>query len=511
LLVVAPHPDDDILAAGGLIHRAVRRGSAVRVAFMTIGDGYMLAAARLAGVVDPGPEDYVALGGHRRDEAVAALASLGVGERSVVFLGYPDQGTARILDGGHWGPGEPYRSRYTERDACPYPFVLTPGAPYCGQQIVSDVIRVIQGFWPDVILLPHPADTHDDHWATYAWWLYALERMDYVSATGAEVVCYMVHSGLDWPAPWGYQPDEQLRPPEGRAQPAMMWMRVDLEEEERVAKLRALEQHRSQMGLSGPFLKSFVRANELFCLVPGFDVVGDGADGGARPIAGPGGSGGGGALEPGPVHGFPRVFPPGGEIRSTVVSRADEGLLVTMELGWRPSASIDYQLRVAPCSGHGKEGSIVDPLVYRPFWPEGLARAVRREGVEDSEDREDLEEEGWPDEPEWPEEEDLQELAASRGLRGFEGLEGSGVAGVADLEDMRALTWQIKFLVPWDEVGPLGSRTLLMETATVKRGRILDRSGWFVVRTGRAGRREVVFDSGQAEVNRNGIQSDRDP
>ena len=245
----------------------------------------MLAAARLAGVVDPGPEDYVALGGHRRDEAVAALASLGVGERSVVFLGYPDQGTARILDGGHWGPGEPYRSRYTERDACPYPFVLTPGAPYCGQQIVSDVIRVIQGFWPDVILLPHPADTHDDHWATYAWWLYALERMDYVSATGAEVVCYMVHSGLDWPAPWGYQPDEQLRPPEGRAQPAMMWMRVDLEEEERVAKLRALEQHRSQMGLSGPFLKSFVRANELFCLVPGFDVVGDGADGGARPIA----------------------------------------------------------------------------------------------------------------------------------------------------------------------------------------------------------------------------------
>ena len=115
--------------------------------------------------------------------------------------------------------------------------------------------------------------------------------MDYVSATGAEVVCYMVHSGLDWPAPWGYQPDEQLRPPEGRAQPAMMWMRVDLEEEERVAKLRALEQHRSQMGLSGPFLKSFVRANELFCLVPGFDVVGDGADGGARPIAGPGGSG----------------------------------------------------------------------------------------------------------------------------------------------------------------------------------------------------------------------------
>ena len=82
----------------------------------------------------------------------------------------------------------------------------------------------------------------------------------------------------------------------GQAQPAMMWMRVDLGS---ACKLRGT--YRSQMGLGGPFLKSFVRA-EYFCLVPGFDVVGTvlmAALGRSPSRAGLGAAGGAW-----PVHGF---------------------------------------------------------------------------------------------------------------------------------------------------------------------------------------------------------------
>src|SRR5207247_6384648 len=40
VLVFAPHPDDESLAAGGLITRLVHAGDAVRVVFVTNGDGY---------------------------------------------------------------------------------------------------------------------------------------------------------------------------------------------------------------------------------------------------------------------------------------------------------------------------------------------------------------------------------------------------------------------------------------------------------------------------------------
>jgi LmbE family N-acetylglucosaminyl deacetylase len=38
LLVVAPHPDDETLGAGGLLQRAAARGAAVRLCYATSGE-----------------------------------------------------------------------------------------------------------------------------------------------------------------------------------------------------------------------------------------------------------------------------------------------------------------------------------------------------------------------------------------------------------------------------------------------------------------------------------------
>src|SRR5262245_48807086 len=71
ILVVAPHPDDDIITSSGVIFDAIRRGEQVTVVFATNGD-----------YNGPG------VGAVRQDEAVAAQTGyLGTTESELVFLG----------------------------------------------------------------------------------------------------------------------------------------------------------------------------------------------------------------------------------------------------------------------------------------------------------------------------------------------------------------------------------------------------------------------------------------
>src|SRR5262245_49247126 len=58
LLVVAPHPDDEALAAAGLIQRVRAAGGLVRVLLMTSGDAFPEGIERAQGIVHPKPTDY---------------------------------------------------------------------------------------------------------------------------------------------------------------------------------------------------------------------------------------------------------------------------------------------------------------------------------------------------------------------------------------------------------------------------------------------------------------------
>lgn len=78
-LVVAPHPDDEILGCGGLIATQRRRGVPVRVIAVTDGE---------AAYPDDVEPDVLAT--IRRAEQRAALAAVGVGPFDVVRLGIPD-------------------------------------------------------------------------------------------------------------------------------------------------------------------------------------------------------------------------------------------------------------------------------------------------------------------------------------------------------------------------------------------------------------------------------------
>ena len=148
LLVVAPHPDDEVIGCGGLIARVLDAGGQVGVC--VVSDG---AASH------PGSETFPPhrLRAARRAESLAALNHLGVGRDAVHFLDLPD--------------GQSHRWRM-------------PG----------ELERLLALPW-DAVALPSGYDNHADHRATQA--------MVASRCAGARLLHYLV-----WPHASGIRPPE---------------------------------------------------------------------------------------------------------------------------------------------------------------------------------------------------------------------------------------------------------------------------------------------------------------
>lgn len=114
LLVLAPHPDDEVIGCGGLLalHAAEKRD--IRVVIATDG------AAGVGNASQPGAAEL------RAAESTKALAALGVA--SPRFLGFPDRGLAGT-----------------------------------GEQLIDALRRELLDFRPDLLLVPGPAEIHPDH------------------------------------------------------------------------------------------------------------------------------------------------------------------------------------------------------------------------------------------------------------------------------------------------------------------------------------------------------------
>jgi N-acetylglucosamine malate deacetylase 1 len=136
VLVVAPHPDDEVIAVGGNLALHQRLGSEVLTLFVTLD----------APTADVG----------RKSEAERAARLLGFDHR---FLGFPD---------GSISLHEPALAR-----------------------VIADVIR---SFRPEVIYCPFPGDHHRDHQATSACTGMAVMETGFAG----EVWSYEVWSCL-WP------------------------------------------------------------------------------------------------------------------------------------------------------------------------------------------------------------------------------------------------------------------------------------------------------------------------
>ncbi|MFP4588912.1 MAG: PIG-L deacetylase family protein [Candidatus Acetothermia bacterium] len=265
ILVFAPHNDDEILATGGIIQRYLKEGSEVTVAVITNGDGQFRRPTFLP-FFRP---DFVKLGYRRQRETLEALDYLGLDPDAVKFFGYPDRGLSRMWT-DHWEPGDLYYSKYTKTDHSPYQNSYRPETPYCGSAVTEDVKKLMLEVEPDVVYLPHPNDSHPDHWATNGFVLYGLERLKEEGCRvfdDLSMLSYLIHS-VKFPSPRGKHLQVGLSQPPNLEQLDTRWVKVSLELMERIRKFRAIGKYRTQTQLMRKYLISFARANELFGIVP---------------------------------------------------------------------------------------------------------------------------------------------------------------------------------------------------------------------------------------------------
>ncbi len=96
LLLIAPHPDDESLATGGLVQRVEQIGAAGRVLMITNGDNNPWPQRWLEKRWRIGPAERERWGAMRRAEATEALHILGF-RGQTEFLGFPDQGVTAAL------------------------------------------------------------------------------------------------------------------------------------------------------------------------------------------------------------------------------------------------------------------------------------------------------------------------------------------------------------------------------------------------------------------------------
>jgi LmbE family N-acetylglucosaminyl deacetylase len=275
LLVVAPHPDDETLGAGGLIQRVRARGGTVQVLVVTAGDGWVEAVRRQSGIRNPPPSQYVAYGEKRLHEVRAAALRLGLSNLSLQVLGFPDGGLDGML-GPHWRRSEPQRSQTTGAANPPYEEVLEPDVPYAGSDLRRTLERTLEEFRPTMVALPEPLDRHPDHRATALFVLIAIDEWLARDASAVEftprLLAYLVH----WPAwPPGWNEARPRPEDEGAPLPLPADFRPNdparvalaLSEREVAGKRAALAQHKTQRQVMGACLEAFARRTEPFTLL----------------------------------------------------------------------------------------------------------------------------------------------------------------------------------------------------------------------------------------------------
>lgn len=270
LMIFAPHPDDETLAAAGLIQRVLARDGKVRIVFVTNGDGYVDGVRREIRRSHASTADFIEYGKRRHDEAIRALRGLGLSRSDALFMGFPDDGIDDLW-ADNWSARKPYTSPYTRFDRPPYTDSLSQRVEYAGTDLEGEIIRTVRDFMPDWVLMPDPRDRHPDHCTTGVFVLDALRKLR--QATEApfghtQVFTYLVHYP-DYPATPTWVKEIAGAgvggsPTAGRVLSATRWLNLPLTEAEQAGKRLAMASYESQVQIMNPFLKQFLRSFELF-------------------------------------------------------------------------------------------------------------------------------------------------------------------------------------------------------------------------------------------------------
>jgi len=269
ILILSPHPDDETIGCAGIIQQALSAGAQVRVVYLTNGDHNQIAFIVYEKRLTLRKGEFIHMGEVRRSEAIKAMKLLGLSEKDLVFLGYPDFGTFTIFS-KYWQEGKPFKSLLTRIASVPYKENLSFGAPYKGESILGDVRKVLLDYKPNKIFVSHPADTNVDHKALYLFLQVALRDLS-KELPPPKVYPYLIHC-VGWPLPRHYHPELNLTPPKQFSDSQINWLGFSLTPEQLNKKHQAILCYKSQTESSAFYLLSFGRRNELFGDYPNIEL-----------------------------------------------------------------------------------------------------------------------------------------------------------------------------------------------------------------------------------------------
>lgn len=293
LLIVAPHPDDDIIIAAGIAASALQRGDTVKVVYMTNGDALGL------------EQGYI-----RQAESVAAQTQyVGTREQDLIFLGYPDAGLRTIYDDyteaddaftSRAGQNQTYGSRgLGGSDYHRHQFGTA--ALYNSVNVLNDLKSIIANYRPDHILTASEADQHLDHSTTYRFVRQAMEEVmaqtaDYRPTLHKTLVWDRENSHYPvWPPEIPDPGADHTKPP-GLGRSRLIWEEresfdVPLAMQQTALpqnpKHQALDAHASQGGAAS-FIGRFVRKDEFFWVDKTGEITAPHVDAGFGQVVAPG-------------------------------------------------------------------------------------------------------------------------------------------------------------------------------------------------------------------------------
>ncbi len=217
ILMIAPHPDDESIGAGGLLQRARTTGAKVHVIYGTCGDNNTWPQRAMEKRWFITPTARARWGARRREEARGALRMLLGDDNCATFLNLPDQGVTSLLMRG-------------------------------GEEVIASLREEFFSTRPTILVLPTPDDAHADHTA-----LYVLARFAFGTSMNA---CRVLHYGVHRSRHKAPAPECKLR----------------LTAEEVELKKRAILCHKTQMLLSRRRFTAFARTVEKFTLASPADI-----------------------------------------------------------------------------------------------------------------------------------------------------------------------------------------------------------------------------------------------
>ncbi|MEN6441756.1 MAG: PIG-L family deacetylase [Syntrophobacter sp.] len=268
-MIFIPHPDDEAIAASGLIQRIVEKEGKVCVVFVTNGDGYKEAVRLRVRNANISAKDFIEYGKKRQEEAVLALCELGLRPEDALFLGFPDDGIDDLWE-SYWSNLKPFISPHTLFDR-PHRKGFNRWVKYSGVDLNQEIARLLTEFSPDWVILPDPRDHHPDHATTGVFVLGGLQTIyqgGKAPFTPTQVLTYLVHfkdypHDGEWAKEIGASGINRCST-SGKTLANAGWVTLPLSPEEVEGKRRALLAHSSQLQMLHGFFKNFLLPCEIY-------------------------------------------------------------------------------------------------------------------------------------------------------------------------------------------------------------------------------------------------------